>query len=123
MEQSELLSHRRKEPEQKREIFALRFVVAVLVVTVVTLSIIIGVLRADTTSPGDGESQGSGSLPLVLNTWGFTNATQKAYSILTAPNGTILDAVVGGVTVCEVEQCDGTVGRWISRVILAPSSL
>ncbi|KAG1713898.1 N(4)-(Beta-N-acetylglucosaminyl)-L-asparaginase [Nymphon striatum] len=50
------------------------------------------------------------SKPLVINTWAFTNATQRAWDILTKNNGSALDAVEGGCTVCEQEQCDGTVG-------------
>ncbi|KAK4318634.1 hypothetical protein Pmani_010381 [Petrolisthes manimaculis] len=50
------------------------------------------------------------SWPLVINTWSFTNATEKAWDILFNKRGSALDAVEQGCTVCEVEQCDGTVG-------------
>ncbi|KAL6069958.1 N(4)-(Beta-N-acetylglucosaminyl)-L-asparaginase isoform X1 [Balamuthia mandrillaris] len=50
------------------------------------------------------------ALPVVINTWPFTNATQKAWEVIWAEKGTSLDAVVAGCTVCEQEQCDGTVG-------------
>mmetsp|Transcript_9551 Transcript_9551/g.13151 ORF Transcript_9551/g.13151 Transcript_9551/m.13151 type:complete len:364 (+) Transcript_9551:80-1171(+) len=47
--------------------------------------------------------------PIVINTWGFVNATKKAYQVL-SEGGNAIDAVVEGCTVCEVEQCDGSVG-------------
>lgn len=45
----------------------------------------------------------------MLNTWAFNDATAKAWSIA-GPGGAALDAVTIGAAVCEVEQCDGTVG-------------
>ncbi|XP_050726312.1 N(4)-(Beta-N-acetylglucosaminyl)-L-asparaginase-like isoform X3 [Eriocheir sinensis] len=48
--------------------------------------------------------------PLVINTWNFTNATAKAWEVLTQGGGSVVDAVVHGCTVCEELQCDGTVG-------------
>lgn len=48
-------------------------------------------------------------LPLVLNTWPFKNATEAAWRMLTS-GGSTLDAVESGCTLCEKEQCDGTVG-------------
>ncbi|KAK6173192.1 hypothetical protein SNE40_016691 [Patella caerulea] len=50
------------------------------------------------------------SLPLVINTWGFTNATQKAWSIINNGGKTAMDALVAGCTECEILQCDTTVG-------------
>jgi N4-(beta-N-acetylglucosaminyl)-L-asparaginase len=47
--------------------------------------------------------------PLVVNTWGFTSATRKAWDTITQSK-TNVDAVVAGCTQCEIEQCDGTVG-------------
>lgn len=52
----------------------------------------------------------SGYIPVVVNTWGFTDATQKAWTVLTGENGTALDAVEQGCLQCEIDQCDGTVG-------------
>ncbi|EEC02586.1 asparaginase, putative [Ixodes scapularis] len=49
-------------------------------------------------------------LPLVVNTWGFSNATLRAWTVLTEDNGTALDAVEEGCMQCERDQCDGTVG-------------
>ncbi|XP_071951860.1 N(4)-(Beta-N-acetylglucosaminyl)-L-asparaginase-like [Antedon mediterranea] len=48
-------------------------------------------------------------LPVVINTWAFTNATKIAWKIL-ANGGSALDGVEKGCTQCEIEQCDGTVG-------------
>lgn len=49
-------------------------------------------------------------LPLVVNTWPFTNATQRAWEVISTGSGSALDAVEQGCNVCEVEQCDGSVG-------------
>jgi hypothetical protein len=51
-------------------------------------------------------------LPLVINTWPFTIATQRAWQILTESQGRgdVLTAVEKGVSACEDAQCDGTVG-------------
>jgi len=49
-------------------------------------------------------------LPTVINTWPFVNATAKAWSVVWDDGGSALDAVEQGCTVCEQEQCDGTVG-------------
>ena len=45
----------------------------------------------------------------VITTWQFRNATIKAWDIL-KDNGTAMDAIEQGCSVCEVEQCDRTVG-------------
>ncbi|KAH9513902.1 N(4)-(Beta-N-acetylglucosaminyl)-L-asparaginase [Bulinus truncatus] len=48
-------------------------------------------------------------LPIVVNTWPFTNATQTAWVALS--NGaTAEESLVKGCTACEVLQCDGSVG-------------
>lgn len=49
------------------------------------------------------------SLPTVITTWQFTNATIRAWDIL-KDNGSAFDAIEQGCSVCEVEQCDRTVG-------------
>eukprot|EP01116_Phalansterium_solitarium_P020648 TRINITY_DN6147_c0_g1_i1.p1 TRINITY_DN6147_c0_g1~~TRINITY_DN6147_c0_g1_i1.p1 ORF type:complete len:369 (-),score=44.17 TRINITY_DN6147_c0_g1_i1:120-1172(-) len=49
-------------------------------------------------------------LPVVINTWPFVNATAKAWHVIWVQNGSALDAIEQGCTVCEQEQCDGTVG-------------
>ncbi|XP_037636798.1 N(4)-(beta-N-acetylglucosaminyl)-L-asparaginase isoform X2 [Sebastes umbrosus] len=51
----------------------------------------------------------SSSLPLVINTWPFKNATAAAWSALQS-GGSVLDAVEQGCARCETEQCDGSVG-------------
>ncbi|XP_041379258.1 N(4)-(beta-N-acetylglucosaminyl)-L-asparaginase-like [Gigantopelta aegis] len=48
-------------------------------------------------------------LPLVVNTWPFVDANKEAAVVLTE-GGSALDAVEKGCTICEVEQCDGSVG-------------
>ncbi|XP_062559444.1 N(4)-(Beta-N-acetylglucosaminyl)-L-asparaginase-like [Armigeres subalbatus] len=50
------------------------------------------------------------ALPLVINTWNFSNATLRAYQSLIAGEFSAVDALVEGCSVCEREQCDGTVG-------------
>ncbi|KAK5924733.1 hypothetical protein CgunFtcFv8_017322 [Champsocephalus gunnari] len=52
---------------------------------------------------------GHTSLPLVINTWPFHNATAAAWNALQS-GGSVLDAVEKGCARCEMEQCDGTVG-------------
>ncbi|XP_047023742.1 N(4)-(Beta-N-acetylglucosaminyl)-L-asparaginase-like isoform X3 [Helicoverpa zea] len=49
------------------------------------------------------------NVPVVITTWWFSNATVKAWEVL-KEGGTALDAVEQGASVCEVQQCDGTVG-------------
>uniref|UniRef100_A0A182W952 N(4)-(beta-N-acetylglucosaminyl)-L-asparaginase n=1 Tax=Anopheles minimus TaxID=112268 RepID=A0A182W952_9DIPT len=51
-----------------------------------------------------------GGLPLVATTWRFTNATLRAYQSLTVGEFDPIEALVEGCSVCEREQCDGTVG-------------
>ncbi|XP_056295598.1 N(4)-(beta-N-acetylglucosaminyl)-L-asparaginase [Pseudoliparis swirei] len=52
---------------------------------------------------------GHSSLPLVINTWPFKNATAAAWRALQS-GGSALDAVEEGCGRCEAEQCDGSVG-------------
>ena len=48
---------------------------------------------------------------LVVNTWPFKDATQTAGDYLRKySTATAIDAVVNGCSVCEVEQCDLSVG-------------
>ncbi|XP_008324829.1 N(4)-(beta-N-acetylglucosaminyl)-L-asparaginase [Cynoglossus semilaevis] len=49
------------------------------------------------------------TLPLVINTWPFINASAVAWQVLQS-GGSVLDAVEQGCTRCEAEQCDGSVG-------------
>lgn len=48
-------------------------------------------------------------LPMVVNTWPFTDANAEGMRTLTN-GGSVIDAVEAGCAVCEREQCDGTVG-------------
>ncbi|CAG2229804.1 AGA [Mytilus edulis] len=52
----------------------------------------------------------TGLLPVVINTWPFTNATAAAWNTLVNKKGSIYDALVDGCSVCEIERCDGSVG-------------
>lgn len=49
-------------------------------------------------------------LPLVINTWNFETATRQAWDAVANRNKSAIQAVVEGCSVCEREQCDGTVG-------------
>ncbi|XP_045480502.1 N(4)-(Beta-N-acetylglucosaminyl)-L-asparaginase-like [Harmonia axyridis] len=51
----------------------------------------------------------SESSSVVINTWNFSNATRKAWEVL-LKGGSSIDALTTGCTVCEVNQCDFTVG-------------
>ncbi|XP_076435841.1 N(4)-(beta-N-acetylglucosaminyl)-L-asparaginase-like [Babylonia areolata] len=56
--------------------------------------------------------EASPPVPLVINTWPFTNATEKAWQVLQisgAGHG-LLDALVAGCGECQTQRCDGTVG-------------
>ncbi|CAI7909594.1 unnamed protein product [Closterium sp. NIES-54] len=46
---------------------------------------------------------------MVVNVWPFLEANCRAWEVLTR-GGSALDAVVEGCNVCEVLQCDGSVG-------------
>ena len=50
------------------------------------------------------------SSPIVVNTWGFVNATRSAFTKLMTPGATSVDAIEVGCRTCEDEQCDGSVG-------------
>lgn len=52
---------------------------------------------------------GHASLPLVINTWPFKDATEAAWRALQS-GGSVLDAVEKGCARCEADQCDGSVG-------------
>lgn len=57
-------------------------------------------------------SMGSTRLPIVINTWAFTNATATAFKTFSGTGMTSLDAVEKGCNFCEMnpEQCNFTVG-------------
>lgn len=76
-----------------------------------------------------GNASSGNRLPLVINTWPFTDATTKgelkisvyliiidflsdfsvAWQVI-SKKGSAIDAVEQGCSQCEVDQCDGTVG-------------
>ncbi|KAL4710307.1 hypothetical protein ACJJTC_011123 [Scirpophaga incertulas] len=47
--------------------------------------------------------------PIVVTTWQFVNASAGAWEVL-KNGGTSLDAIQRGASICEEQQCDGTVG-------------
>lgn len=49
-------------------------------------------------------------ITLVVNTWGFSNATKQGWEVLHNAEGSALDAVEAGCSACEEDQCDFTVG-------------
>ncbi|KAK3606412.1 hypothetical protein CHS0354_042063 [Potamilus streckersoni] len=49
-------------------------------------------------------------LPLVINTWPFTNATTAAWNAIFNLKKSAVDAVEIGCGKCETDQCDGSVG-------------
>lgn len=49
-------------------------------------------------------------LPVIVNTWPFTNATESAWNVVYNEKRSALDAVEKGCSTCEEQQCDGTVG-------------
>lgn len=82
------------------------FAVCVLSVVIVGF----GVLMVVIADYNDNSITPSPILPLVVNTWYFTNATAKAWDVLHTKQLSPLDAVEAGCTECEVLQCDTTVG-------------
>lgn len=55
------------------------------------------------------EKKVESNFPIVVNTWPFVNATQKAWQILNSTDDAI-SAVIEGCSECEDLRCDGTVG-------------
>ncbi|XP_041972709.1 N(4)-(Beta-N-acetylglucosaminyl)-L-asparaginase-like [Aricia agestis] len=49
------------------------------------------------------------NIPVVITTWNFVNATIAAWNVL-KHGRPALDAIEHGTSVCEAQQCDGTVG-------------
>uniref|UniRef100_A0A7I4CVK8 beta-aspartyl-peptidase n=1 Tax=Physcomitrium patens TaxID=3218 RepID=A0A7I4CVK8_PHYPA len=49
-------------------------------------------------------------LPIVISTWAFVDAVRAAAQHVIKEGGSAVNAVVRGCTVCEVLQCDGSVG-------------
>lgn len=61
------------------------------------------------TQPRLGASSGLLEPPIVINTWNFTSANEKAWEVLSKGRSAI-DAVEKGCSQCEIDRCDGTVG-------------
>ncbi|RNA22220.1 N(4)-(beta-N-acetylglucosaminyl)-L [Brachionus plicatilis] len=55
------------------------------------------------------QSFGQSNYPLVINTWPFVKATEKAWQVLEKTDDP-LTSVEQGCSVCEELRCDGTVG-------------
>jgi len=55
-------------------------------------------------------AQREAKFPIVINTWNFVNATAKAWDNLARYDDAVA-AVVNGCSECEMERCDGTVGK------------
>uniref|UniRef100_A0A1I8M789 N(4)-(beta-N-acetylglucosaminyl)-L-asparaginase n=1 Tax=Musca domestica TaxID=7370 RepID=A0A1I8M789_MUSDO len=72
-----------------------------ILIPVTTIFIVVAAANSQVT---DNEN-----LPLVINTWAFTEANEAAWSTLKA-GGSAIDSLVKGCTTCEELQCDGTVG-------------
>ncbi|CAG4940245.1 unnamed protein product [Colias eurytheme] len=49
------------------------------------------------------------NIPIVITTWKFENSTIGAWDVL-KEGGSALDAIERGASICESQQCDGTVG-------------
>lgn len=71
--------------------------------TTLVSSLVLGL----TIFPGHGAS-----LPIVVNTWPWPQATDAAWVALSSPTSSspALDAVEAGCKQCQEDQCDGTVG-------------
>lgn len=65
--------------------------------------------KSDLTDNADSAAKNSSVLPLAINTWGFSNATESARAAL-VNGGSARDAVEAAGTRCELDQCDFTVG-------------
>jgi N4-(beta-N-acetylglucosaminyl)-L-asparaginase len=50
------------------------------------------------------------ALPVVINTWPFTAATESAWKSLVQEHASSIDAIVAGCSTCEKLQCDHSVG-------------
>ena len=73
----------------------------------------VSAIISDASSSSSSSSTGGGGggippLPVVISTW-FPQAVSRGYSLL-ADGFTAMDAVELSCTLCEDEQCDGTVG-------------
>ena len=73
------------------------------------MALLLAALLLSSSVLGAPAAHGRPGKAVVLNTWPFVNATIKAYSVLRQTDD-VLRAVELGVSTCETEQCDHTVG-------------
>jgi N4-(beta-N-acetylglucosaminyl)-L-asparaginase len=81
--------------------------------------------RSDSVTHTDSEGPGAAAtvtvtptFPIVINTWPWTAATERAWQVFSTPSSSsacegvacALDAVQAGCQKCQELQCDGTVG-------------
>ncbi|XP_043644665.1 putative N(4)-(beta-N-acetylglucosaminyl)-L-asparaginase GE19290 [Drosophila teissieri] len=60
-----------------------------------------------------GQRSAAPLLPMVINTWNFSEANKEAWRLLNLEKGGVgqtRSAVVGGISICEKLQCDMAVG-------------
>ncbi|GAB6033085.1 hypothetical protein CHUAL_012698 [Chamberlinius hualienensis] len=50
------------------------------------------------------------SVPLVINTWLFSNANEKAWQVLVDEGKSGMDALIAGCRVCEDRLCEDSIG-------------
>ena len=75
-------------------------------------SVLLLLASATAAAGGGGGNSKSAPVAIVINTWPWPNATARAWTAMHASQHPkpALDAVTAGCAVCEVEQCDGSVG-------------
>lgn len=64
-------------------------------------------MKCNTSRSADNDNN---TLPLVINTWPFTVATDKAWEVLTEDGGSPLDALEKGCNECEERKCADSIG-------------
>lgn len=69
--------------------------------------------KSDLTDNADSAAKNSSVLPLAINTWGFSNATESARAAL-VNGGSARDAVEAAGTRCEVSVMFGPSNLWFS---------
>ncbi|XP_016970714.2 putative N(4)-(beta-N-acetylglucosaminyl)-L-asparaginase GD10667 [Drosophila rhopaloa] len=85
------------------------------VATFLTVLWLASVVGAKTTSnvTRSGQRPTGQLLPMVINTWPFAVANEEAWRLLNLRKGGLgqtRNAVVGGISECEIQQCDKAVG-------------
>lgn len=77
--------------------------------TILIIGIIVTVVIIQRKNHVDAIEPNYRPFPIIINTWGFVNATVAGFNTLRS-NGSALDAIVAACTKCQDEQCDHTVG-------------